>query len=170
MRAVRMKTSQKSVMNVAAGLIVTCQNMPTLLMWSQRIVTIHVPGRLTRAHKKSSALYLQGETCEGLFIVLHGVVALSTGIDSNRQVRVVRCRKGSVLGLAETVVGGPYQTTATAITDVTTQFVSKADILGAIGDEPTTGLQLMQVLCADLSELYRRIKEIGAARFDRTHF
>jgi CRP-like cAMP-binding protein len=127
-------------------------------------MTVHVPGMLTRTHKKSSALYLQGETCEGIFIVLHGVVALSTGIDLNRQVRVVRCRKGSVLGLAETIGRGRYQTTATAITDVTTQFVPKTDILGAIGDEPTTGLQLLQVLCADLSELYRRIKEIGAAR------
>ena len=127
-------------------------------------MTIHVPGKLTRTHKKSSALYLQGETCEGLFIVLHGVVALSTGVDSKQQVRVGRCRKGSVLGLAETVGGGPYQTTATAITDVTTQFVPKTDILGAMGEEPTTGLQLMQVLCADLSGLYRRIKEIGAAR------
>lgn len=80
-------------------------------------MTIHVPGMLTRTHKKSSVLYLQGETCEGLFIVLDGVVALSTAIDLNRQVRVVRCRKGSMLGLAETIRGGPYQTTATAITD-----------------------------------------------------
>jgi CRP-like cAMP-binding protein len=127
-------------------------------------MTIHVPGMLTRTHKKSSVLYLQGETCEGVFIVLHGVVALSTGIDLNRQVRVVRCRKGSMLGLAETIGGGPYQTTATAITDVTTQFVPKTGILRTVGDEPTTGLQLMQVLCADLSQLYRRIKEIGAAR------
>ncbi len=126
-------------------------------------MTIHVPGMLTRTHKKSSALYLQGESCAGLFIVLDGVVALSTGIDLNRQVRVVRCRKGSVLGLAETIGGGPYQTTAIAITDVTTQFVPKMDILTAIGDEPTTGLQLMQELCADLRELYQRIKEIGAA-------
>ena len=123
-------------------------------------MTIPVPGMLTRSHKKSSALYLQGETCEGIFIVLHGAVALSTGIDLNRQVRVGCCRKGSVLGLAESIGGGPYQTTATAITDVTTQFVPKTEILSAIEGEATTGLQLVQMLCSDVTKLYQRIKAI----------
>jgi CRP-like cAMP-binding protein len=72
------------------------------------------------------------------------------------------CRKGAVLGLAETIRGGPYQTTAVAITDVATQFVRKGDVLRTIADDPTTGLHFVQMLTADLNELYGRIKRIGA--------
>lgn len=125
-------------------------------------MTIDVPVKLTRSYIQSSFLYLQGEACEGIFIVLHGAVMLSTGIDTTRQLRVASCRKGSVLGLAETIRGGPYQTTAVAITDVTTQFVRKSDVLNTIAGDPTTGLHFVQILTGDLNNLYRRIKLIAA--------
>ena len=154
--------SQTSVINVAAPLAVNWQNVRHVLMWEQTFMTTNLPVKLARTCPRSSTLYLQGEPCGGIFIVLHGLVALSTGIDSSRQVRVASCRKGSVLGLAETIGGGSYQTTAIAVTDVTTLFVPKGEVLGTIVDDPTTGLHFVQMLTGDLNDLYGRIREIGA--------
>lgn len=161
------KTSQITVINVAAALTCLMAKYAHSLDVEARIMTIDGGEDSTRRHRKSNALYLQGEICQGIFVVVHGVVTLSTGI-ANRQVRVASCHEGAVLGLAETIAGGTYQTRAIAVTDVTKQFISKTDVLNAIAGDPTAGHRFLLTLTADLEDLYRRIRRIAAAPAKRS--
>jgi CRP-like cAMP-binding protein len=114
--------------------------------------------RLTRQYKKTRPLFVQGESCDGAFVVLHGRVALSTGNSSKQQIRLSYVDRGAVVGLAETIGGGPYQTTAIAATDVAVRFIPKSDVLSMMENDPTTGLHVIQILTGHLGQLYDRIK------------
>jgi hypothetical protein len=74
-------------------------------------------------------------------MLLRGKVALSTGHDANRKLQVSYCKEGSILGLAETLTGHTYETTAFAATDVVVRFVSHCDVMAMVSDtRPGTGL------------------------------
>jgi hypothetical protein len=68
------------------------------------------------------------------------------------------CRPGAVLGLAEAISGGNYQTSAVAATNIEVQFVSSADIIEIIRDDSLTGMELVQMLSAEVATLYQHIR------------
>jgi CRP-like cAMP-binding protein len=116
--------------------------------------------RLMRQYKKTRPLFVQGESCKGVFVVQHGRIALSTGNSSKRQIRLAYADQGAVVGLAETIGGGPYQTTAVAATDVAVHFIPKSDVLKMIEDDPAIGLHVIQMLTGHLGQLYDCIKRM----------
>lgn len=117
--------------------------------------------KLTRTYKKSTTLFAQSEACKGVFVVLHGKVVLSMAADSERRVAVLSAYLGAVLGLAESIGDGPYQTTAVAATTVIAHFIPQQDVISLIQDDSTTAFRMLEILNRDLAHLYSRIKSIA---------
>jgi CRP-like cAMP-binding protein len=122
--------------------------------------------KLTRHYKRHTPLFRQGEPCNGTFVVLHGKVSLSTGNGLRQRIGLGCAREGSVIGLCETIGGSPYQTTAIADTNVTAHFIPTQDVLSLMSDDPSTGMQVVQMLVGDVTHLYSRIRRMvfGAHR------
>ena len=115
---------------------------------------------LTRRYRKLQPLFTQGEACKGSFVVLHGKVAQSTRLLA-REVLVDCTKTGAVLGLPETIGGGPYQSTAVAVAPVTVHFIPTADVLSMIQDDSTIGMRVIEMLGGDLTDLYEQIRQVS---------
>ena len=111
-----------------------------------------------RKYKKYSVVFRQEDPCEGAFILLHGKVALSTGGSVGKVLPIAYHGEGAILGLAETFSGVAYQTTAVAATNITVQFLSRADVVNMTKDDSGKGLQVVSTLIADLENLQKKIK------------
>jgi CRP-like cAMP-binding protein len=116
---------------------------------------------LTRHFKPHRPLFCQGEPCKGTFVVMHGKVSLSTGNGLRQRIGLGFAREGSVIGLCETIGGSPYQTTAVADTNVTAHFIPTRDVLTLMSDDPSTGMQVVQMLVGDVTHLYSRIRRMA---------
>ena len=117
--------------------------------------------KLTREYKRGTALFHQGEPCNGAFVVLRGKVSLWTGASSARSICLKIPETRPVLALAEVIGGGPHQTTAVARTDVAVHFIPKRDVISMMTHDAAMGMQVLRMLTGDVSTLYRQIKHIG---------
>ena len=91
--------------------------------------------------------------------MLRGEVAQSTRL-LGREVQV-NAKTGAVLGLPETIGGGPYQTTAVAAAPVTVHFIPTADVLSMIQDDSTIGMRVIEMLGGDLTNLCEQIRKLS---------
>jgi CRP-like cAMP-binding protein len=117
--------------------------------------------KLTRHYKPHRPLFRQGEPCKGTFVILHGKVSLSTKNALRQRIELGCAREGSVIGLCETIGGSAYQTTALAETNVTAHFIPTGDVVSLISGDPSTGMQVVQILVGDVTHLYSRIRRIA---------
>jgi CRP-like cAMP-binding protein len=115
------------------------------------------PVSLTRTVAKGTPVFRQGDSARNAFIVLRGKVALSVGLEHGTELFLFAQDSGSVLGLAETLLGTEYQTTATAVTSVTVHTISRADILDMTKDA-RSGLTVLSLLAEKLGQIYRVLK------------
>lgn len=109
-----------------------------------------------RKYKKYSVVFKQEEPCKGAFILLHGKVALSTGVSVSHVLQIAYQGEGAILGLAETLSGIAYQTTAVAATNITVRFLSLTDVVNMTKDDASKGLRVMSTLIADLDTLQKK--------------
>lgn len=112
-------------------------------------------------YKKYSIVFEQGGPCKGAFLLLHGKVALSTGVGIGHRLQVAYQGEGAILGLAETLSGVDYQTTAVAATNITLQFLSHTE-LASMAKADSKGLRVVLTLIADLETLQQKIRLLAA--------
>lgn len=146
-------------MDIAVAPQVRCEHVK-IHGTPQRLMTRRTSITLTRRYRKLQPLFTQGEACKGSFVVLGGKVAQSTRL-LGREVQVNCAKTGAVLGLPETIGGGPYQTTAVAAAHVTVHFIPTADVLSMIQDDSTIGMRVIEMLGGDLTNLYEQIRQLS---------
>jgi CRP-like cAMP-binding protein len=115
-------------------------------------------------YKKYAALFKQGDHCQGAFVLLRGKVALSTGFNADRRLHVAYCSKGAILGLAETLEGGAYQTTAVAASNIAVQFVPRYDVLAMIRGDSGDRMRVLSTLISDVGTLQAKVKILAVYR------
>jgi CRP-like cAMP-binding protein len=124
-------------MGIAVAPQVRCEHVTN--PWNtSTLMTRKTSVTLTRRYRKLQPLFTQGKACKGSFVLLRGKVAQSTRL-LGREVQVNCAKTGAVLGLPETIGGGPYQTTGVAAAHVTVHFIPTADVLSMIQDDSTIG-------------------------------
>ena len=112
---------------------------------------------LSRTVAKGQPVFRQGESADDTYIVMRGKVALSVGLEHGTQIFLFSQEPGSVLGLAETLLGTEYQTTANAVTNVTVHKISRADMLD-MSKDAQTGLTVLSLLAEKLAQIYKVLK------------
>lgn len=101
--------------------------------------------------RPGTILFRQGQVTKGVFLVLHGRVALSSGDDPVRVTRIAE--KGSLLGMPATIRNVPYTLTAEAVTGVQFCHVSVAKFRKLLATNTALGLTVVNILAEEISVL-----------------
>ncbi len=96
-------------------------------------------------------LFEQGKLTNGVFLLLEGRVALSSGEDPVRVTRVAE--KGSLLGLPATVCNKPYSLTAEAVTNIRACHVSVENFRNLLAKDTALGMTVVNMLAEEISVL-----------------
>ncbi len=96
-------------------------------------------------------LFRQGQHTKGVFLILSGRVALSSGDDPVRITRVAE--KGSLLGMPASIRNIPYSLTAEAVTGVQYCHLSVAKFRKLLATNTALGLSVVNILADEISAL-----------------
>jgi CRP-like cAMP-binding protein len=105
----------------------------------------------TESVSAGAILFRQGQHTKGVFLVLHGRVALSSGDDPVRITRVAE--KGSLLGMPASIRNIPYSLTAEAVTGVQYCHLSVAKFRKLLSTNTALGLSVVNILAEEISVL-----------------
>ncbi len=100
-----------------------------------------------------SLLFREGEENQGVFLVLSGRFALSSGDDPTRVTRIAE--KGSLLGLPATVRNKPYSLTAEATSDSEVCVISAKSFREMLSTDTLLGMTVVSILAEEVSILRR---------------
>lgn len=100
-----------------------------------------------------TTLFESGEQNRGLFVVIAGRFALSSGDDPVRVTRIAE--KGSLLGLPATVRDAPYSLTAEAVTDSDVCVISPIEFRDLLTNNPAVGLAVVSILAEEVFQMRR---------------
>lgn len=109
-------------------------------------------------HGRGSLLFTEGQPVSGVFVVQQGLVKLTVCSGRGKPLILGFFGPQSVLGLAATILGRPYESTAQTMATVTARFVSRAEFLRQIrtaGD----GLRVAELVSR---LLYSTVREMEA--------
>ncbi len=101
--------------------------------------------------RPGTILFQQGTQTTGVFLLMEGRVALSSGEDPVRVTRVAE--KGSLLGLPATIGNKPYSLTAEAVTPVTVCHVTVAKFRKLLSTDTALGMTVVSMLAEEISVL-----------------
>lgn len=96
-------------------------------------------------------LFRLGQEPNGVFLVMEGRVALSSGEDPVRVTRIAE--KGSLLGLPATVQNHPYSLTAEAVSYVKLCHISPSKFRKLLATNTELGLTVVNMLAEEISVL-----------------
>ena len=99
-------------------------------------------------------LFCQGETANGLYILLSGEASLMMKSSAGRMVMCLHAASNSILGLPAIMAGTPYSLTAIARKGSDIRYVSREDFEALIQADPSLSLMVFNTIA----------KEIVAAR------
>jgi CRP/FNR family transcriptional regulator len=106
-------------------------------------------------------LFLEGEPCKGLYIVISGRIRIFKTSQSGRE--QVLAVEGPGASVAELPVfdGGTYPASASALQKTEGLFVSRADLRAICLEHPEISLKMLQVVGARLRRLVGIIEELS---------
>ena len=110
--------------------------------------------RALRAIKEFAAgetIFACPETPSAIYILAHGEAQIL--LDGETPARAVKT--GEILGLTEAVSNLPYEITVKTITESRFEYIRRDAFLDFLRDEPAVCLRLLEIISANLHELYR---------------
>ena len=105
----------------------------------------------SRSVLPGTIIFRRGQEPGGVFLVLEGRVALSSGEDPVRITRVAE--RGSLLGLPATIRNKPYSLTAEAVTDLQLCHVPPSQFCQQLTTNASLGLTVVNMLAEEISIL-----------------
>jgi CRP-like cAMP-binding protein len=102
-----------------------------------------------------SMLFREGDKNRGVFLVLRGRFALSSGEDPTRITRIAE--KGSLLGLPATVRRKPYSLTAEATANAEVCVISAKRFREMLSTNTLLGMTVVSMLAEEVSTLRRLV-------------
>ena len=114
-----------------------------------------------RPYSPGETLFLEGEPCNGLYIVVSGRVRIfKTSTNGREQVLTV---EGPGASVAELPVfdGGSYPASGSAIEKTEVLFISRADLRAICLEKPEVSLKMLQVVGKRLRRLVGIIEELS---------
>lgn len=96
------------------------------------------------------ALFNQGDTPQGLYIVDQGEITLTMDSPSGQKVMQFQAHPGSLLGLPGLIGNGPYTLSAIAHDGARVSFVTRDRFTSLMQADPQLSLKILQVLAAEL--------------------
>jgi CRP-like cAMP-binding protein len=95
-------------------------------------------------------LFHQDELPAGLYLLDQGVATLTMNSVDGRVIFSLDVVPGSLLGLPAVVSSHPYSLSAVARAGAQVTFISRADFLAIMQEQPALSLKMLQVLAAEV--------------------
>ncbi len=100
-------------------------------------------------------LFSEKDPAHGIFVVMEGEVKLSINSSDGRRLSLSIARKGEIMGLASTISGNPYDTTAETLYPAKVAHVGRREFLAFLSRHP----EAYQVVIEDLSRSVTRARD-----------
>ena len=115
------------------------------------------------SYPKGAALFVEGQTARGVFIVCTGRVKLSTSSPDGKTLIARISRDGEVLGLPATITGKSYELTAEVIEPTQANFISRGDFLDFLRNHGDVSLRVAEQLAETYRSAVDEMRSIGLA-------
>jgi CRP/FNR family transcriptional regulator, dissimilatory nitrate respiration regulator len=114
----------------------------------------------------SRALFRNGETSRGVYLVEEGEVQLLLSSAGGRERLLETVGPGTILGLSEAMSGEAHKLTAQAAGRTQVSFVRRPDLINFLRKNPALCMQLVHLLSENLHSLYHLfvMESVSASR------
>ena len=106
-----------------------------------------------RSVASGTVLFERGEQNRGLFVVINGRFALSSGDNPSDVTRIAE--KNCLLGLPATVRDAPYSLTAQAVTEAEICVITPSEFRDLLKNNPKVGMAILAILADEVFEMRR---------------
>jgi CRP/FNR family transcriptional regulator, cyclic AMP receptor protein len=113
------------------------------------------------SYPKGAALFVEGQTARGVFILCSGRVKLSTSSVDGRTLIVRIAEPGEVLGLPATVTGKAYELSAEILEPTQANFIPRNEFLNFLKEHGEVSLRVAQQLAEAYHSAVAEMRSIG---------
>jgi CRP/FNR family transcriptional regulator len=113
-------------------------------------------------YRSGETLYQQGDSCDGIFILERGTIAVRKTDRQGHSVVLRLCHGGQTLGYRDYFAGGPYTTSADALADSTVCYLERPAVQTLLTRNPSIGLRFVQRIAQDLESAEEAILQTSA--------
>jgi CRP-like cAMP-binding protein len=115
---------------------------------------------------KDDILFSEGEKPKGIYCIETGNVKLSKKSNNGQQRLMYLATNGEILGLHPVVNNHPYASTASALSDVHTVFISSENFMSLIKSNNTYKLLVMKSLCSRIDSMEEHVAGLSEKTSD----
>lgn len=117
--------------------------------------------KISNLYPRGSALFIEGQPSEGVYILCRGRIKLSTCSRDGKVIILQIAEAGEVLGLSAVISGSPFEATAEVIEPCQISFVRKADFLRILQQNPDACLNAVRQLSHNYQTAHLQICSLG---------
>ncbi len=110
-----------------------------------------------RSFADGDVIFREGESSDGAYLVVSGVVDIVTGYGTPRQKVIAVLSKGQYFGEMGAVDDHPRSATAVAHGDADCMFVGHEEFMKTLLEDPKEAIDLLKILFERLREANRRM-------------
>jgi CRP/FNR family cyclic AMP-dependent transcriptional regulator len=110
------------------------------------------------AYPAGATLFVEGQTCRGIYILCKGRVKLSATSRQGQTLILQVAQPGEVLGLNATVSGSPHHTTAETGQPCQLNFVKRDDFLNFLTEHGLAGMRAALQLSRKSQHAYQQLR------------
>ncbi|HEY4900675.1 MAG TPA: Crp/Fnr family transcriptional regulator [Terriglobales bacterium] len=114
--------------------------------------------KFTLAYPAGATLFVEGQTCRGIYILCKGRVKLSATSSQGQTLIFKIARPGDVLGLNATVSGTPHNTTGETGQACQLNFVKQAEFLQFLSEHRGASMQAAIHLSRECQQAYQQLR------------
>jgi CRP/FNR family transcriptional regulator, cyclic AMP receptor protein len=117
--------------------------------------------KVTKVYPKGTMLYIEGQPAAGVFMLCQGKVKLSTCSPDGKVIIIGIAEPGDLVGLSAVLDGTEYETTAEVMELCQVDYVSGADMLRFLAENPRACLNAARQLSRSYQTAYRQVCALG---------
>jgi CRP/FNR family transcriptional regulator len=108
-------------------------------------------------------LFSEKDPAQGVFVVIEGEVKVSLNSSEGRRLSLSITRKGEIFGLASTISGNPYDTTAETLYPARIAHVGRCEFLAFLARHPEAYQAVIDELSNSVSKARDQLRTVGLA-------
>jgi CRP/FNR family transcriptional regulator len=116
----------------------------------------------SRVFPRGAALFQQGETADGFYLLEQGSVRILLEASDNISQLLDEAGPGSLLGLSDSMAGEAYRTTAEASIETSAGFVDRKQFVEFLAARHEFCMEIVRLLSANLHLLYHKFRSVSA--------
>lgn len=117
--------------------------------------------KISNLYPRGSALFMQSQPSEGIYILCRGRIKLSTCSRDGKVIILQIAEAGEVLGLSAVVSGTPFEATAEVIEPSQISFIRKSDFLRILQQNSDACLNAVRQLSQNYQTAHLQICSLG---------